>query len=86
MRVSLPSPSSLDLWDSFITLIGNGQGSCVKVLCDKKLRLENELGINIRVTMVRFCDFKKFSTSSQNYGLRPGNATVLVMKRENWNN
>ena len=32
MRVSLPSPFSLDLWDSFITLIGNGQGSRVKVL------------------------------------------------------
>ena len=43
----------------------------------KRSRLENELGINIGATMVRFCDFKKFSTSSQNYGLRPGNATVF---------
>ena len=32
MRVSLPSPFSLDLWDSFITLIGNGQRSCCKIL------------------------------------------------------
>ena len=31
MRTSLPPPSLLDLWDSFITLIGNGQGSDVQV-------------------------------------------------------
>ena len=30
MRTSLPPPSFLDLWDSFITLIGNGQNLVVK--------------------------------------------------------
>ena len=46
MKTNLPPPSLLDLWDSFITLIGNGQRSRYKILSflRQKVQIEERAG------------------------------------------